>query len=292
MENSKISWTHHTFNAWWGCEHADAEPGSEDKSPECDHCYAETTDKRYGGDHWGAGAPPRFFGDAYWRKPLSWNRDAERDGVRARVFCSSMADVFQLHSEHVTRASMEAERDRLWALIQATPHLDWLLLTKRPENFATMLPWSPGQTVTKRWEHPWLNVWLGVTAGVERSMWRVRVLRETPAARRFISCEPLLEHISADAWDDALRGGYYANPSEHTIDWLIVGDESGPHKRPTQPDWVRTAREAAARHRVAFHFKQWAGKDVGGITGIRKGPNGKIHLPMLDGKQHAAFPGK
>lgn len=288
-DKTAISWATHTFNIWWGCEHADAEPGSDDKSPECDNCYAESFDKRIGGEHWGPGAPPRFFGEAYWRKPIAWNEAARKAGVRAQVFCSSMADVFQLHAEHVTRAGMEAERDRLWRLINATPHLDWLLLTKRPENFAAMLPWSPGQTVTKRWENPWLNVWLGVTAGVERSMWRVRILRQTPAAVRFISCEPLLGHISAGAWDEAL-GLWDVDIADDKIDWLIVGDESGPRRRAARPDWVRTARDAASRNQVAFHFKQWAGDAADGIEGTKGGPRAPIHLPILDGRQHKAFP--
>ena len=153
----------------------------------------------------------------------------------------------------------------MWELIKNTPNLDWLLLTKRPENFGAMLPWlGPLSPVISL--PPWPNVWLGVTCGVRASLPRVELLRRTPAAVRFISCEPILEEITADDWDRVLPG----------IDWLIVGDESGPRARPADLDWVRIACDAAARHNVRFHLKQW--------------DRGRTHLPMLDGRQWVEFP--
>lgn len=296
-ENSAISWTDHTFNAWWGCQHSVADDpavtsqadfGPIETSPECDNCYAESTDHRYGGSHWGPGSTRRFFGEEYWAKPLKWNADAERAGKRARVFCSSMADWAELVADPGLRVRMDRERDRLFALILATPWLDWLLLTKRAENLHLLVPWV--LTGTK----PWPNVWLGVTAGVRRSLWRVRYLRQIPAVVRFISGEPLLEHITAREWDRALFTSGSPLPRAEDapgpIHWLIVGDESG-SKRHAQADWIRTAREAALRNGVAFHFKQWAGPDVAGIGGVRKGPGGKIHLPLIDGRRWAQIPG-
>src|SRR3546814_4489006 len=116
-ENSKIEWTDHTFNPWTGCTKV---------SPACDHCYAEGWSKRSGLVEWGHGKPRRLTSDANWRKPLKWNDEAARKGVRYRVFCASLADVFDAEVD-------DAWRDELFALIAMTPHLDWLLLTKRPQ---------------------------------------------------------------------------------------------------------------------------------------------------------------
>jgi protein gp37 len=272
-DKTAISWADHTFNIWWGCEHAPMSPGSLLTSPECDNCYAQTFDHRLGGEHWGPDSPRKFFGDRYWTKPIAWNAAAEKAGVRARVFCSSMADWAERRGGDVG-AAMDAARARIWALIRRTPWLDWLMLTKRAENLATMLPWidACGQTA-----EPWPNVWPGVTCGARSSLWRIPLLRAVPAVVRFVSCEPLLEHITADDWDAELGLGSCEHTIHNAIDWLIVGDESGPGRRPADLEWVRTAREAAERHGASFHFKQW-------------NDGGKVHLPILDGVQHAAFP--
>lgn len=273
-----ISWCDHTFNGWWGCMRV---------SEACRNCYAEALDARFVGpksaigneSHWGTNAPRRFFGDAHWKEPLKWNRAAAKTGIRGRVFCSSMSDVFE------SREDLIPHRVRLWNLIRECKHLDWLLLTKRPENFETMLPWMDrGKQVS----HPWANVWLGVTAeDNERAEERILTLRAVPATVRFVSCEPILEHIGADTWD--LVFGYHKGHGP--VHWLIVGDESGSGARPAQTEWIRTARDAAVRHDIAFHFKQWAGlvrPDGIGPESIARGR--KIHLPLLDGVQWAQFP--
>src|SRR5687767_4989547 len=119
-QKSKIEWTDSTFNPWWGCVEV---------SPACDHCYARTFAKRTGHSVWGKDAPRRIFGDTHWSEPLKWNRKAEAFGVRHKVFCASMADVME------SGIHLDGQRERLWALIEASPWLDWLLLTKRPQNF-------------------------------------------------------------------------------------------------------------------------------------------------------------
>ena len=139
-ENTKIEWCDHSFSPWRGCQKV---------SPGCDFCYAEAITKRFKLAEWGAGAPRRVQSDSYWRKPLGWNKKAAKEGVRRRVFCASMADVFD-------NAAPLSERQRLWALIWATPNLDWQILTKRPENIAKMLPTD--------WGDGWPNVWLGISA--------------------------------------------------------------------------------------------------------------------------------
>ncbi len=142
-KNSRIEWTTHTFNPWWGCVKV---------SPACKHCYAESWAKRVGSNVWGIKAERRFFGDKHWAEPLKWDVLAAASGVRARVFCASMADVFE------DRRDLDVHRARLWKLIEATPHLDWLLLTKRPEIISRLAPWA------NQWPE---NVWLGTVASVK-----------------------------------------------------------------------------------------------------------------------------
>lgn len=225
-KNSHIEWTHHTFNPWWGCAKV---------SPACENCYAEAWAKRVGNKVWGTKAPRRFFGDDHWREPLKWNAEAERLGVRYRVFCASMADVFE------NRADLNDARTRLWELIDATPNLDWLLLTKRPEHVAKLAKWG------NSWPD---NVWLGTT--VENQEWadkRMPHLLAVPAKTRFLSCEPLLGSIDLSA--------YVTKGQKPQIHWIITGGESGPHSRPMNPEWVRGLRDFCRKTKIAFHFKQW-----------------------------------
>lgn len=230
-ENSTIEWTDHTFNAWVGCTKI---------SPACDHCYAESCAKRTGAAALWQGKRRRTS-EVNWRGLLRWNRDAERAGVRRRVFCASLADVFdnQVLSEW---------RRELWELIRVTPHLDWQLLSKRPQNIGKMLPES--------WGDGWPNVWLGtMVANQDEADRNVPALLSVPAARRFLSCEPLLGPTSLVKWHGFHRGT--APAWQPTIDWVIVGGESGPGARPTHPDWVRDLRDQCAGAGVAFFFKQW-----------------------------------
>jgi protein gp37 len=226
MKDSKIEWTHHTFNPWWGCVRM---------SPACKHCYAETFSHRFGLELWGKAADRRFLSDSYWRQPLAWDRHAEASGARARVFCASMADVFE------DRRDLDLVRQRLWALIERTPNLDWLLLTKRPDVVGDLVPWVD--------EWP-ANVWLGTT--IENQKWadrRAPLLVQHPAAVRFVSCEPLLGPVDIRPWLAASDGA--------RIDWVIAGGESGHHARPTNPEWFTALRDQCRAHGIAFHFKQW-----------------------------------
>lgn len=225
MENSGIQWTTHTFNPWIGCTKV---------SPACDFCYAEKGSARLGAQHklnlWNG---DRFFtSDAYWRQPLSWNRKAKDALSRPRVFCASYSDVFE------DRPELRATRQRLQRLIEDTPYLDWLLLTKRPENAMRLLDWG--------WTWP-LNVWLGATC--ESQEWldkRMGDLLAAPAAVRFISYEPALGPIDLAAW---LK-------KKSPLHWVICGGESGPHARPFDLAWARDVQSQCRIHSVAFFMKQ------------------------------------
>ena len=225
-QNSSIEWTDHTFNPWWGCTKV---------SPACQNCYAELWAKRTGHQVWGKGKLRRFFNDRHWNEPIIWNEEAAKTKLRRRVFCASMADVFE------DNEALNIWRERLWALISITPWLDWLLLTKRPESIEQMVPWQ--------WDWP-KNVWLGTT--VENANYaekRLPLLLKHPAAVRFLSCEPLLGPIDLRPWFNARK--------LHPIDWVIAGGESGPRARPMHPDWVTSLLHQCQEAEVAFHFKQW-----------------------------------
>jgi protein gp37 len=224
-KDSRIEWTHHTFNPWWGCVKV---------SPACDHCYAEAWAKRVGSQVWGPESDRRMFTDAHWREPLKWNAEAVRSG-RRRVFCASMADVFE------NRSDLVAPRARLFELIEATPHLDWLLLTKRIHLVRKLAPKRKGLPS---------NVWLGTT--VENQEYaRKRIpylLKHVEASVRFLSCEPLLSAIDLSPFIDGKLP---------KIDWVIAGGESGPGARAMHPGWVTALHKQCRQHRIAFHFKQW-----------------------------------
>ena len=225
-KNSHIEWTHHTFNPWWGCKKV---------SPACDHCYAELWAKRMGHSLWGKDSPRRFFSDAHWREPLKWNEDARHSGERHRVFCASMADVFEY------RGDLNLERTRLWDLIENTPYLDWLLLTKRPQNVRRLAPWRTN------WPP---NVWLGTSVENQaQAEKRLPFLLKNSASIRFLSCEPLLGPLDLREW--------FRRKEFYPIDWIIAGGESGAASRPMHPDWISTLLHQCKEFDVPFHFKQW-----------------------------------
>lgn len=265
-ENSKIEWTHHTFNPWEGCQKV---------GPGCDNCYAEARDVRFtGGTHWGPGAPRRRTSAANWNKPRAWDKAAAAAGERHRVFCASLADVFD-------NAVDPAWRAELFHLIAQTPNLDWMLLTKRPGNIASMMP---NYLHTDR---VWPNVWLGCTIVNQAEADRdIPKLLAAPAKVRFLSMEPLLGRVdltslpygeplgNAPTFQDALRAklwmpagswsgrGYTDGDRTYVdlctgVDLVIVGGESGPNARPMHPDWAMSLRDQCVAAGVAFHFKQW-----------------------------------
>src|SRR6185437_14509106 len=225
-ENSKIEWTDHTFNPWVGCTKISVGPLGA-----CEQCYAESWAKRTGNPDLWNGLRRRTTA-VNWRQPLKWNAEAATNGTRPRVFCASLADVFD-------NAVPDEWRADLWKLIRQTPHLQWLLLTKRIGNAYTMLPEDWGID-------GWRHVAIGATIASQPEMARdVEKLRRLPAWGRFISFEPLLGPIEF--------GRYGAL---HGIHWAIVGGESGPRARPMELAWVVRLHEQCKARGIAFFMKQ------------------------------------
>lgn len=249
---TQIAWTESTVNFWIGCHH---------QSPGCDHCYAETlVTNRMGRDFWVVWrtSPTTFSAALRWKEPR-------------RIFTCSLSDFFH--------PGADAWRDEAWEVIRRTPQHTWQILTKRPQMIKDRLPrtcFDCGGTLNAHDEPrfgerhefhgwPWPNVWLGVSC--ENQTWadrRIALLERIPAAKKFLSCEPLLGPIDLGRW---IR----------SIDWVIVGGESGPGFRPMDLDWARKIRDQCEAAEVAFFFKQ--------SSGLRPGTN-----PVLDGRVWEDFP--
>lgn len=262
-ENSSIEWCDHTFNPFFGCTKV---------SPGCDNCYAEhLMDKRMHKVVWGSKDRVRTS-PANWRKPIQWNANhaaffAEH-GRRQRVFCASLADVFDNAVDPTWRAD-------LFDLIEKTPQLDWLLLTKRIGNVAPMIRETADVRLDPREPKLPANVWLGATiVNQEEADRDIPKLLAVPARVRFLSMEPLLGPVDLTRLDPKLfaasansltgRWKWEDGPTRTEtapIDWVIVGGESGHGARPMHPAWARSLRDQCAAAGVPFFFKQhgeWA----------------------------------
>ncbi|MFJ7794381.1 phage Gp37/Gp68 family protein [Pseudomonas sp. NPDC096950] len=285
-EQTNIEWCDSTFNPWIGCAKV---------SPACDDCYAaRSTPARTMNVVWGAKEQRRRTSASNWALPLRWNATAAqfqaKHGRRQRVFCASLADVFdnQVPTEW---------RDDLWRLIEATPNLDWLLLTKRIGNAANMLPDS--SDFDRLYPHVWLGSTICNQAEANRDILK---LLEVPARVRFLSIEPLLGPVDlmSTAKDCSETMGL-----QH-IDWVIAGGESGPRARPMSPDWIRKLRDQCSAAGVPFLFKQWGEwiPMLGQAEGLTVRPNKattedgwvmgwagkKASGRLLDGVEHNEFP--
>ncbi len=280
-ENTKIEWADHTFNPWVGCTKV---------SPACDHCYAEGWAKRSGMVMWG-GERIRTT-KANWKQPRKWNAQAQAEGRRFRVFCASLADVFD-------NQVPDAWRLDLFSLIAETPNLDWLLLTKRIGNVESYLQRDGMAFDLVNSGLAWIGSTICNQAEADRD---IPKLLEVPARVRFLSIEPMLGPVDltrlplsatrydaligsmpANAHINALRG-FNENGNRTRVDWVICGGESGPHARPMDPDWARSLRDQCQAAGVPFLFKQWGEW----WNGARLGK--AIAGRQLDGVQHDSFP--
>lgn len=246
-ENSKIGWTDHTWNIWIGCAKV---------SEGCKFCYAETFAKRYFPGTWGAKAN-RIITKTTWRNPRKWNKKALIAGRRERVFINSLSDFFE------DLPILEETREQAWKVIRECAGLDFLIVTKRPENISMFLP--------RDWGNGYQNVWIGTTVeNQEMAKLRIPILMKVPAKVRFISAEPLLEAI--DIREGALhcysvptkiimgRPAEHADPGPEFIglDWVIVGGESGFKKdaRAFNVSWAQRILEHCQKSKTAFFMKQ------------------------------------
>lgn len=228
-EKTAIAWTDHTFNPVWGCMKV---------GPGCDFCYAEVWASRFGANMWGPKAVYREFTDKHWNEPLKWNRKAEAEGVRRRVFCASMADVFDKRWPAGVRA-------RLWNLIKATPWLDWQLVTKRIGNAPDMLP--------QDWGGGYQNVWLVPTIVNQDEADRdLPKLFHVPAKVYGVSYEPALGPVQ---W-----GGYlfpYKTRDGKHLHWIIGGGESNQRgMRECRIEWLEDTAAQCRAYGVAYFNKQ------------------------------------
>lgn len=285
-EYSKIQWTHHTFNPWRGCTKV---------APGCKNCYADVQAKRNPGTLgiWGDSGTRVVAAESMWREPLKWNRKAEQEGVRQRVFCASMADVFEdWQGEMVTHDGrplllnpdgtwctpgtpqyrnpllMSDVRRRLFDLIDQTPNLDWLLVTKRPENIVRMWPqvMYPLDETTFPEKKYRDNVWLLTSVATQEDA--NKNIPELLKCRKLcpvlgISAEPLIEKLNLHPWlckygNPDNPGGWadsICRPSEK-LDWVIVGGESGCHARPYDVFWANKVIQQCLAAGVPVFHKQ------------------------------------
>ena len=294
--DTKIEWCDHTFNPWWGCTKI---------AQGCTNCYAEGQSKRYGHEVWGKDAPRRFMSDNHWRQPLKWAK-AQREACEAwtrqrefvkfgrheespqrnrpRVFCGSMCDVFE------DRNDLHEPRARLFDLINETPELDWLLLTKRPQPNRVCSPDMPS------------NVWLGVSVATQAEAdENIPLLLQWEARVRFVSYEPAIEAVNfilgrrgcSQCEEGVRRGWHYTrNPSGvgfvkrevycpgcgfmydrgNTLDWIIVGGESGPKARPFDVAWARSTIRQCRDAGVACFVKQLGARPYRADGDVRDDP--------------------
>jgi protein gp37 len=297
--NSLISWTDHTFNGLRGCAKISAG---------CDHCYAESMSHRNPAllGVWGEEGTRVLASEKMWSEPLRWNRDAEKAGVRARVFSYSLGDVFEVPTKHENLAICNAARARIFALIPATPWLDWLLLTKRTDQIMNLVPesWRAGFPA---------NVWIGTSVEDQTAAdLRIPHLVRVPARVRFLSMEPLLGAVDLTGEDEGdmrpsflprrRSNGYCSrcalpwashdarsprSPRGHTcppgfegenISWVIVGGESGGGARSMHLEWARSLRAQCDAARTPFFFKQAGAKpvDYAGLVRLRDKKGGDL----------------
>ena len=248
MENSQIEWTDNTFNPWIGCTKV---------SPGCKFCYAEALmDERYKMVNWGKGNPRKRTSVKNWKQIKKWDKEAKIRNIMIKVFCASLADVFD---DEVN----EEWRKDLFDLMSETTNIHWLLLTKREKEAVKhikSLAISHADTLNK--------IWLGITVeDQKRASERIGTILEVRSLVPilFLSCEPLLENVEI--------------PHLDKIDWVIVGGESGKNARKIEKNWILAIKEQCEKSNTAFFFKQWGGK----ISKEKK-------KNELDGKKYLQFP--
>lgn len=291
-DETEISWCDSTMNWWWGCTAI---------APACDHCYAEAFSKRTGKDLWG-NVPRSRTSPQNWYNPIRWQKKAEEffatHGRRRRVFVSSMSDFYDNQVDPQWRADA-------WDVIRQCPDIDWLILTKRPQNILGMLP--------PFWDEIKDRIWSGTTVeDMKRARQNIPHILRIDSRYRFISGEPLLGPLYLRAirvgdtpagdkdvplWLDALEGVFYTvSPIDgmraivsrtRKLDWVIAGGESGHHARPMHPWWPDLLQLDCRETGTAFHWKQWGNH----IPSSEAEPNRFLVNPWGEGPMPEGFSG-
>lgn len=260
-----------TWSPWIGCDKRDPDGTLREG---CRHCWAEMwarRNPRFRG-HWGRDAPRYFFGEEHWQQPLRWQRKCERLGRRKRVLVS-LCDPFEQIERPVSsscsirRWPLATARARLWDTIGKTPAIDWLLLTRRPENIKAL---GPGDSLAQGPHRPLPNLWLGVSVWDQPSADRmIPLLLEVPAAVRWVSPEPLLGPLDVSRWLEPFKDLDPMLRKTPRIGWLVVGHESRGARpgRRCDPEWAQALREQCAAASVPMFTKQlelstWPGRLV------------------------------
>lgn len=270
MKDSAIQWTDHTFNPWEGCTKV---------APECKNCYAETlVDHRFGRAKWGKGQPRRRTSAAHWKQPLAWNINHDPNHThatlkfrRARIFCASLSDWLD------EEVPIEWLADLL-LLIEKTPNLNWLLLTKRPQNWIHRIGLASNLT-QRKWLFDWAhgdyipdNIWIGVSAGADQ-----KAALDIPAKIHFMSCEPMLHAL------DTTHAAGFA--------WIIFGGESGKNARACDVSWIRDGVAFCKANNIAAFVKQFGARPFENYEGADPTPaeeaqwhrNGWCKISFADG---------
>lgn len=274
--NSKIEWTTHTWNPWYGC------PDDGRRSPACDHCYARAWAKRSGIVDFDREI--KRASDKTFYAPL--NRKKFKSGDK--VFVCSLSDFFHEDAEEFQLAALDIMSKRL--------DLTWLLLTKRPENISKIWNYLSG-LIGEKW--PLKNIWLGVTVeNQEQAEKRIPELFKNPGAPYFISCEPLLDEIHIEPYllSDYDKAAQMLGTECRTnkIGWVIAGGESGSGARPSHPNAFRFLRNQCEEWGTPFFFKQWGSNPHAAAFEETIGICARLDLPkrgnLLDGKIWNEFP--
>jgi len=279
-DNSGIEWTHNTGNIWWGC--TEVHKG-------CDNCYARVLDNRWDGNHWGNDRPRRAI-KSIWKDFARWQKNAQANGEIKKVFVGSMMDIFEkpMPLADINGKPIYGKLGELAYISSPTkkfgydelntndlrqiffnqiskgmyPNLLFLMLTKRPSNINKYIPES--------WKiNPPKNVMFG-TSPVDQQTTNILIPQLLQVkGKLFLSVEPQLDRI--DLYDFLNKSNSKAGS---IINWVIVGGESGGHKRPFNPDWARSIRDTCKKHKVPFFMKQWDKiKSIPDDLMIREFPN-------------------